>query len=122
MTRGITAKKIVSWGGAILLFCIIGGYGIWRSRDLLFGIRLSTTGISDGMTVTDPILTFSGVAHHASSIMVDGSIVPLSQDGSWHETLALMPGYNVVSIALADKFKRTTTRDYRVYFKNITNQ
>ncbi len=117
MTRGLTAKKIVSWGSFILFFGLILGYGIWRSRDLLFGITISTVGITDGMTSTNPVLDFSGTATHANGILVDGETVPLSQDGTWHDSLALMDGYNVVTIAATDKFGRTTARQYRVYYK-----
>ncbi len=117
MTRGLTAKKLLSLGSIILLFVLIALYGIWRSRDLLFGIGLSTSGITDGMTTASPILEFSGRAKHASEVTVDREIVPLSQDGTWHDSLALMAGYNVVAITATDKFHRTIRKEYRVYYK-----
>ena len=116
MTRGITAKKVVSWGSFILLFIVIGGYGIWRGRDLLFGIRISTVGITDGMTATSPVLEFSGTARKASGIQVDGEQVALSEDGTWQDSLALLDGYNIVTVAATDKFGRTTAKSYRVYY------
>ena len=117
MTRGITAKKIVRYGGIVILFIVIIGYGIWRSRDVLFGITLSVTGISDGMTTTDGTLDFSGVAHHANMISVNGRIVPTAENGTWTDTIVLLPGYNVVRIVATDKFGRTKTGEYRLYYK-----
>jgi hypothetical protein len=112
----ITAKKVVSYGSVILLIAIIIGYGIWRSRDLLFGIKLTATGISDGMTTTESLLDFSGTAHHANGITVNGETVPLSGDGEWHDTIALLDGYNVVTVTATDRFGRTISKTYRVYY------
>ncbi len=117
MTRGLTAKKLLSFGSVILLLALILGYGIWRSRDLLFGIRLNTVGITDGMTATVPILEFSGTAHHANGITVDGETIPLSEDGTWHDSLALMEGSNVITVTATDKFNRTIRKEYRVYYQ-----
>jgi len=117
MTREITAKKILTYIGMFFLFVIIVGYGIWRSRDLLFGIRISVSGISDGMASQDSILTFSGMAKHATAITIDGGTVPLSDSGAWQDTLALSPGYNVVTITASDKFGRTIKNQYRVFYK-----
>lgn len=116
MTTGITAKKLLSYGGIIIFVVIIVGYGIWRSRDLLFGINISVAGISDGMTTTESIVSFGGVANHASEITVDGRIVPLAQDGTWTDTISLLAGYNVVTIAAKDKFGRTISNEYRIYY------
>ena len=116
MTRGITAKKLVSWGSIVLLFVVIGGYGILRSRDLLFGIRMSTTGISDGMTATTDTLEFSGIAKHARGIKVNGQTISISEDGAWHDSLALLSGYNIVTVTATDRFGRTTVKGYRVYY------
>lgn len=117
MANEITAKKVLSAGIIILLSVLILAYALFRSRDLLFGIRLTTAGITDGMTATVPILDFSGVARHANGITVDGKTVALSEDGSWHDSLALLDGYNIVTVSATDKFGRTTTRSYRVYYK-----
>lgn len=116
MHQELTAKKVLTVGGAIVLFGVIVGYGIWISRDLLFGIHSSVSGISDGMTVTDSLLSLSGKARHANDVTLDGSIVPIDQKGEWTDTIALLPGYNVVTIGASDKFGRTTDKSYRVYY------
>ena len=117
MTRGFTAKKILRLGSIILLCVIIVGYAVFRSRDLLFGIRLTVTGVTDGATVTDPVLELAGGARHANEIRIDNQVIPLSEAGSWHDSLILAEGYNVVSIRVTDKFGRVITHEYRVYYK-----
>ncbi len=117
MTRGFTAKKILRWLGIVLLFVVIVGYAVFRSRDLLFGIQFTVNGLTDGMTVDSSILELKGDARHANEIRVDNQPIPLSEAGSWHDSLILMEGYNVVTIRATDKFGRTITHEYRVYYK-----
>ena len=112
----LTAKKIVSYFSILLLLIAIVGYGIWRSRDILFGITLSVTGITDGMNTTEPILKFGGLARHVKSISVDGRIVPASENGDWTDTISLLPGYNIITIVATDKFNRIKSDEYRVYY------
>lgn len=116
MPRDITAKKVVSWGSSILLFIIIAGYGIWISRDLLFGIHISVSGIYDGEQAAESILSLGGTARHANKVTVDGHIVPIAQSGAWSDTIVLLPGYNIVSISATDKFGRTNIKTYHVYY------
>jgi hypothetical protein len=113
-----TLKKMLSLGGGIAIALIVFGYGIWISRDLLFGITNKISGISDGMTTKNGILEFSGVAKHANNLTIDGRTVPLSDDGTWTNTLALLPGYNTIQIQVTDRFKRIKTKEYKVYYQN----
>jgi hypothetical protein len=112
----ITAKKIVRYGSISLIVVIVLGYGIWQSRDLLFGISTSITGISDGLSTNNPLLDFGGNAYHANALVINGRTVPLTGNGSWNDTIALLPGYNTIDIQITDRFKRTTEKIYRVYY------
>lgn len=113
----LTAKKIIQYGSIIIVLFGIIGYGIWQSRDILFGITDTVTGITDGASQEEPILDFGGTAYHASTITVNGRIVPLAENGIWHDTLALLPGYNTIEIRVTDRFKRTKTKIYHLYYK-----
>lgn len=116
MRRELTAKKAVRTGSVILLVVVIIGYGIWISRDLLFGITMRVSGIEDGTSVTAPILELSGVARHANAVTLDGRPVAMNEHGDWADAIALLPGYNVVTVAATDKFGRTIAHSYRVYY------
>jgi hypothetical protein len=117
MTQILTAKNIVRYGSGILLFLIIGGYSIWQGRDILFGIRLIVHEISDGQSFTESILPLSGKATHAINITINGRTVPTAEDGSWQDMIALEPGYNTLTITATDKFKKTITKEFRLYYK-----
>ena len=117
MNRGITGKKLVKFISLGLLFAIIIGYGIGRGRDLIFGIRLSVTGIQDNQSVTDPILNLSCQAYHAVAITVNGRTVSIEEDGVWKDIIALVPGYNIITVAARDKFDRITSQQFTVNYK-----
>ena len=116
MRQDLTAKKVIYTAAIVLFFAVIIGYGIWISHDLLFGITSRVSGISDGLSVTQPLLTISGRARHANDVTLDGRIVSIDQHGAWTDTIALLPGYNVVTVGATDKFGRTTAQSYRVYY------
>ncbi len=118
MAEGITAKRLLRTGGPMLLALLIAAYGIWQGRDLLFGIRLRVEGISDGMRAASPVLALSGVARHGSGMTVNGRFVPVAESGAWSDTIALLPGTNVITLAAADKFKRQRTRAYTVFYSS----
>jgi hypothetical protein len=117
MTRVLTAKHILRYGSILLLFIAICGYGIWQSRDLLFGIRLKIYGVASGQSFTGSILPLSGVAKHAVRITLDGADVPVADDGTWKDTVLLEPGYNTITITATDKFKKVITKEFVVYYK-----
>ena len=117
MFRHFNLKKILSLASGIAIVVIILGYGIWISRDLLFGIRFSINGLTDGMSTNQGILTFSGTANHASLLVIDGETIPLAENGTWTDTLAVLPGYNTIQLQVTDRFKRTTEKVYRIYYK-----
>ncbi len=116
MVTGIYAKKLVRTLGFVLLFAIIIGYGVWRSRDILFGINLTVAGIQNGMETKEPLLSFSGTAKHVSNLAVNGQTIAAAEDGSWQDTIALLPGYNVITISATDKFDRTIKKTYQVFY------
>lgn len=116
MTGELTAKRLIRSGGAILLSLVIAAYGLWQGRDLLFGIRTRVKGIEDGMRSGTAVLSLTGVARRAGGMRIDDRFVPVAEDGSWSDTIALLPGQNIVTIATTDRFKRTKTRIYRIYY------
>jgi len=83
---------------------------------LLFGINLSVDGISNDKTTTSSVIELSGTAYHAISITINGRVVSVEQNGEWHDTIALLDGYNTVSISAKDKFNRTISKIFTVNY------
>ena len=117
MSNSNTGKKLLKFISLSLLFVVIIFYGIWKGRDLIFGIHLDISGIQNNETVTDPVLNLSGSAYHAVSITINGRIVSIEENGDWHDVIALLNGYNVVSISARDKFNRTITKIFTVNYQ-----
>lgn len=116
MPKEFNAKRTLTIGGSILFFVVVIGYGVWISRDILFGITSRVTGITDGMSVSEPLLPLEGRARNAGKVTLDGRTLAIDQKGSWTDTIALLPGYNVITITATDKFGRSQAKSYRVYY------
>ncbi len=110
-------KSALRYGGLSLLGIVIVGYGIARASDLLFGIDLKVAPVANGQTVTDSLVDIAGVAKRAVGVSINGHIVPLSQDGTWKETVVLLPGYNPIHVSAADKFGREKISQLTLYYK-----
>ena len=117
MIEGNIGKKLLKFISLTLLFLVIVCYGIWKGRDLIFGIRLTVDGIQNNETVTNPVLNLSGVAYHAVSITINGRTVSVEENGQWHDIIALLNGYNNISISAKDKFNRTITKTFTVNYE-----
>lgn len=117
MTRDLPAKKLLRLLGLGFLFLVIIVYGIWKGRDLIFGINLKISGITNNETTTNANINLVGNAYHAVDINVDGRVVPIEQDGSWHDEIALLKGYNIISISAKDRFGRIITKTFSVTYK-----
>ena len=116
MTHRITAKKLLKYGGLTLLALVIFGYSLSRASDLLFGIRMNVSGLTNGESVKTSTLALSGNAHNAIGITIDGNPVSIDTEGIWHDTLVLLPGYNSVKVSAADKFGRDVTNEFAIYY------
>lgn len=117
MPRNSPTKKELRRWALVAFFILALGYGIWQARDLLFGIRLSVSGIQDGSSVSENTLTLSGLAHHAVFAEVNGNIVSVAQNGSWQKTIALLPGLNTVRVRAGDKFGKTVLKEFTIFYK-----
>ena len=116
MTRGITGKKILKFIGLSVLFCFMVGYGVWIGRDLIFGISLNISGIQNNETVATSTLDLTGMAYHATEITVNGRTVSVEENGAWHDTIALLNGYNIIKVSAKDKFGRTISKVFTINY------
>jgi hypothetical protein len=112
-----TPKQLLRKISLIALFTLIALYGLWQARDLLFGISLSVEGLANGSAVTEPVLALHGSARHATEIKINGNSIPPAQDGSWSTQIALVAGTNRITIEARNKFNRTTTKNYEIFYQ-----
>jgi len=112
-------KKILKITSISLFFLFIIVYGFFRSQDLIFGVKIKNVNITDGQTVTESALGITGNAKNATNLSLNGRSISIDKDGNFNETIALLLGYNVVSIEAVDKFGNNDSKNYKLIYKKI---
>lgn len=111
------AKKILKISLLAILFIFIITYGFFRSKDLLFGVKIENVNIVDGATFTNNILEVTGTAKNAINLTLNGREISVDQEGNFNETITLLSGYNVISIVAKDKFGDSDEKNYKLIYK-----
>jgi Glucodextranase, domain B len=112
-------KKILQLSSLSVFFLLIIFYAFFVSRDLIFGVRIRKVNLNDGATVTDNIMKITGNAKNAIKLILDGREISVDQTGNFSETIALLPGYNIISIKAQDKFGYIDEKNYKLIYKNL---
>jgi len=115
-TKKILRRIILS---AFFVFIII--FGIFNSRDLIWGIRIKNVTINDlpaqaEMKISGSATKITGVAKHAVKLSLNDREISIDQKGNFEETIALFLGYNVVNIKAQDKFGSSDEKNYKLIY------
>jgi len=103
---------------AISLFVImIGIYGYFEMRDLIFGAKVEILRPLDGQTVTEQMVSVAGSVGQVSWITLNGRNILADESGNFEEYVALVPGLNILSIMTVDKFERENEKKIRLTYK-----
>lgn len=94
------------------LIMAVCGLVFYNIRDMVFGTPLKVVAATDGATLDDTFLPLSGVARHAQQLLINGRTVAIDRTGKFTDAIILSPGYNIVEVALKDRFGNTETRTY----------
>lgn len=111
------AKKILRRVLFGIFFLIILGYAFFRSYHLIFGIEIENVNIVDGSTVNTSSFKVTGVAKNAVNLTLNGRNISINQAGEFEETIALLPGYNIITIQAEDKFGYVDEENYKLMYK-----
>jgi len=111
-----SAKKIIKISSICILFLFIILYAFFRSKDLIFGVQIKNVNITDGEKVTNNVMNITGIAKNATDLTLDGREISVDQQGNFNETIALLSGYNVISIRARDKFGHIDEKNYKVIY------
>jgi hypothetical protein len=99
-----------------VFFLLIALYAFWGSRDIIYGVKIRNVNIADGATFTDSVLKITGTAKNAIKLVLDGREISVDQNGNFNETIALIPGYNIINIKAQDKFGYTDEKNYKLMY------
>jgi hypothetical protein len=112
MTKDV--KKIVKVSTLSFFFILMLGYAIFVSKDLLFGVKIRNVNLVDGATHVESAQKITGNAKNAVHLSLNGREISINQEGDFEETIALLSGYNVMSIRAEDKFGYVDEENYKL--------
>lgn len=101
----------------IIFIGFIAFYAFFVSKDLVVGVQIKDVNIEDGLTVNENILNITGNAKNSVELLLDGREISIDQSGNFNETIALLPGYNVVNIKAKDSFGNQDEKTYKLIFE-----
>lgn len=107
-------KSKLKIGILILLFVFLAGYTVFRTKDLVAGVHLEVSGITNYESYNDPLLMVSGNARRATELIINGRKIYITKEGDFSEKLLLLPGLNIISIKATDKFGKSKEKTFRV--------
>ena len=111
------AKKIIKIAGLSIFFILIIIYAFFVSKDLIFGVKIKNVSLVDGATFTENVIKITGNAKNAINLTLDGREISVDQAGNFNETIALLPGYNIINIKAKDKFGYVDEKNYKLIYK-----
>lgn len=111
-------KKILKIVVLSIFFISIILFAFFRSSDLIFGVKIEEVNIEEinGTKVLDNIINIKGKAKNATSLKLNGREIFIDKAGYFNETIALLSGYNIITIEAEDKFKHTDTKNYQLIY------
>ena len=68
-------------------------------------------------TLDTPLATVSGKAENANYITLNGREIYIDKDGSFKESIALIPGVSVITINAQDKFGNDKEKKFQIVYK-----
>ncbi len=108
------AKKILKIGVMMAFFFFIILYAFFRSYDLVFGVKIKNVNVVDGAKIEQSTIDITGNAKNATKLVLNGREISIDKNGNFSETVALLSGYNIVSIEAEDKFGHKDFKNYKL--------
>lgn len=111
------AKKILQIAGISIFFILIIAYAVFGSHNLISGVKIKNVNIVDGAKVTNSVVEVTGNAKNAIILTLNGREISIDENGNFNETIALLPGYNIINIAAKDKFGYIDEKNYKLTYE-----
>ena len=102
------------WIGTIScmsLFAIIFVFGYEKMCFVWKGVEINAT-IEE--KEGSPLAIVKGVASKATYITLNGREIFIDRDGNFSETIAVLPGFSIVTLDARDKFGKTAEKKFEI--------
>jgi hypothetical protein len=100
--------------GLIIFFILILIYAYFESRAMLYGPRISVP--TGTIIVDEPYTIIRGQAENIAELRINGTIVPVTEDGRFEEEYLVAHGQNYVVLDARDKYGRTQQETIEVVY------
>ena len=78
------------------------------------GVQIKATIENNGGS---PLAVVSGKAENATYLSLNGREIFIDKDGSFKESIALIPGFSVVTLDANDKFGNNKEKKFQIMYK-----
>lgn len=113
------SKKLLKLSILLVFFLAIALYAFLGAKALIFGVKIKNVDLADGARVTESVQKVTGNAKNAVNLTLNGREISIDEDGNFDETIALLPGYNVISIRAVDKFGNIDEKNYQITYEAV---
>jgi hypothetical protein len=106
-------KQYMKIGVSVALGIGILAYGLFETRFLWKTIRLQVSAItSDTGTVH-----IEGTAPKSSAVAINGRPITITRDGTFTESIMLLPGYNTITVSKRGQFGKEEVKTENIYYQ-----
>lgn len=115
ITHKLQNKSLKFWiitSTLALLFIVICVFTFINTKDIFLGVKIDAQ-IKD--SESQSFSKISGVAKHATKLVLNGREISIDKDGNFTEALALPDGYSIITIEANDAFGGNATKSLEVY-------
>lgn len=103
-----------------LISALIAGfgiYGLYNARGFWEGPEITIESPKNGQVFHNSYITVKGKAKNIASILLDGRVIFVDENGNFSENLLLAKGYNIMEAKAVDKFGKEVKARREVVLK-----
>lgn len=107
-------KNIKWWIGiisCITLFAIIGVFGFEKMSFVFSGVKIEATMEKQE---NSSLATIKGNASKAVYLSLNGREIFIEKNGDFSESIAMLPGFSIVTLNAKDKFGKTAEKKFEI--------
>lgn len=113
-----TLKRILSWGGIILLVSIIIIYAYIQAQGIIEGPDIVLESPSS-QTSTTSLVEVRGYVKNARATTLQGRSIFIDTEGRFDEKLLLLEGYNIIVLTAEDAQGRTKRKTFEIIYNDL---
>jgi hypothetical protein len=114
--RNIKNKSIKWWIGivsCVALFAVIGIFSYEKMCFIFKGVKIEAT---IEQAKDSSLVEVSGKASKATYITLNGREIFVDKEGNFSESIAVLPGFSVVTLNAKDKFGKTAEKKFEMVY------